>query len=293
MGHLELHAHLLKKWNEAQEIVTQIKKNPNEKMFTTQTKKVINTRITQICANVKRIQECSIALCGLLETTETNPLRKSFKDYMIAYRIADEAEVGIKSSTRAAWPVAYVAAQVFHKSPAVEELFRGFMHTSCPYVVPDFAGCEPGHSATCPGQRETENYGDFVDRMVGYLRLWFAVAVVQDDLSTVWQWLARTLNAQPVPIAASFLHCSLELAGAAAQRRYKKQFVKLVSVIELHFMPALDGLKARTRGEEADRLRASLSRLQVWLTSFKQHGAPQPDGQRIEAREESELNPDI
>merc|ERR1712086_433224 len=79
------------------------------------------------------------------------------------------------------------------KYPAVEELFQGFLHTNCPYVTTDYAGAQAGRSGRCPGQRVDESYGDFVDRMVGYHRLWLAVAVVQDDLTAVWLWLARTL----------------------------------------------------------------------------------------------------
>merc|ERR1711865_131067 len=131
---------------------------------------------------------------------------------MMAYRIADEAEVGIKASPKAAWPVAYVATQIFNRFPVVEELFRGFMHTNCPYVVPDYAGCHAGRSGPRPGQRSGETYGDFVDRMLGYHRLWLAISVIQDDLSVVWLWLARTLNTPPVAITASLLHCTLEVA---------------------------------------------------------------------------------
>jgi len=218
---------------------------------------------------------------------------RCFAEHTVAYRLADEAEVGIKASSKAAWPIAYAATQIFNRFPAVEELFQGFMHANCPYVVPDFAGCNPGRTTLCPGQRREESYGDFVDRMVGYQRLWFAIAVIQDELGVVWLWLARVLNTQPVPIAASLLHCALEVAGSAAHGRYKRQFVKLVNCIERDFLPGIEALKGRTAGEEADRLRASHSRLRVWLSTFARQGAPPPEGQRIEAREESELNPDI
>merc|ERR1711972_1090037 len=162
---------------------------------------------------------------------------------------ADESEVGVKASHKAGWPVAYVAAQIFNKFSSVEELFQGFMHTNCPYLAPDYAGSQSGRSGQCPGQRQQESYGGFVDRMIGYMRLWFAVAVIQEDLASAWQWMARTLNSQPTPIVSSFLHCALETVGLAVQTRYKRQFVKLMSYLEREYMQEIQALRAKASGE--------------------------------------------
>merc|ERR1719401_2148004 len=130
--------------------------------------------------------------------------------------------------------------------------------------------------------------------MIGYQRLWLAVAVIQEDLGTVWRWLARSLNSSPVPVVATFVHCTLEMAGFAAHSRYKRQFVKLISYLEQQYMPELLSQKSQTSGEQADRLRASLSRLQVWIANFQKYGqAPAPEGQKIEASQESELDPNM
>jgi nucleoporin GLE1 len=289
---MERHAQLISKLKAAEEEVTKLKGMPSEKDFRNQTRQTINKKVTQICANVKRIRESSNALCDHISTSQGTAQRRHFTEYMVAYRLADEAEVGVKVSHKAAWPVAYVATQVFQKFPAIEELFQGFMHTNCPYLVPDYSGSHVGRTGPCPAQRRDEPFGDFVDRMIGYKRLWLAVAVLQEDLGAVWLWLARTLNAPPTPLVVPLIHCTLEVAGSAAQARYKRQFVKLVNYLDREYMPVIQALKAR--GEEADRLRASQSRLQVWISNFHKSGqAPPPEGQRIEASQEAELNPDI
>lgn len=292
---MELHAQLIKKVKVAEEEVRKFKAQPAEKAFKLETRQTINKKVTQICANVKTIQECSRALCDLVGRTAENSSaeRRGFTEYMLAYRFADEAEVAIRASAKAAWPVAHVAAQIFHKSPAIEELFQGFMHTNSPYLAPDYAGSQAGRSSSCPSQREEEPYADFVDRMVAYQRLWLAIAVVQDDLAVIWLWLARTVNATPCPIAASLLHCALDMAAFAAHKRYKRQFDKLVSCIEREYLPELEALRGKTSGEETAKLRASLSRLQVWLSDFARKGAEPPEGYSIEATEESALNPNI
>eukprot|EP00442_Polarella_glacialis_P056969 CAMPEP_0115103572 /NCGR_PEP_ID=MMETSP0227-20121206/34701_1 /TAXON_ID=89957 /ORGANISM="Polarella glacialis, Strain CCMP 1383" /LENGTH=130 /DNA_ID=CAMNT_0002500127 /DNA_START=52 /DNA_END=444 /DNA_ORIENTATION=- len=130
--------------------------------------------------------------------------------------------------------------------------------------------------------------------MVSYHRLWLAVVVTQGDLGTVWHWFARTLNEPPCPMTAPMVHAALDAVGADAQARYGTQFVKLVAYIEREYMADVDQLQKRTKGEEADRLRASQSRLRRWLDDFRNTGrAPAPEGRYVEAREEAELNPNI
>merc|ERR1712224_410572 len=142
----------------------------------------------------------------------------------------DEAEISVKGNAtgRQAWPLAYVAVQVFVTSPEVHELFRGMMFRACPYLIPDYAGSEVSREGPLPGHRGEEAYADYLDRMVGYLRVWFAQLVISEDLGAVWCWFARTLNQPPSPIAVTLIHSALELTANAAQARYRRQFEKLM-----------------------------------------------------------------
>ncbi|CAK0804987.1 unnamed protein product, partial [Prorocentrum cordatum] len=87
-------------------------------------------------------------------------------------------------------------------------------------------------------------------------------------------------HAQHAPVRAvgrALLQCALEMIGAAAQARFGRQFQKLAAHIESVYIPGLQAVKAS--GEDMDRLRASLSRLRLWLESFRASGrAPEPEG---------------
>ncbi|CAE8650501.1 unnamed protein product [Polarella glacialis] len=272
------------------------KKDPSHKDFRLQAKKAMNTKVGQISATWSRIQECTSGLCSLLEqyAQDQNPLRMRFAEHAMASRLVDDAEVGIRSQPRAAWPVAEVTCRIFERFPAIQELFTGLMCLACPYLKPDFSGSQVGRQGLASCQRGGEAFTDFAGRMVSYHRLWLAVVVTQGDLGTVWHWFARTLNEPPCPMTAPMVHAALDAVGADAQARYGTQFVKLVAYIEREYMADVDQLQKRTKGEEADRLRASQSRLRRWLDDFRNTGrAPAPEGRYVEAREEAELNPNI
>lgn len=288
-------AQLVARMQEVETGLQGFKKDAQHKDFRLKVKKNLNTKISQISATWNRIRDCTTGLCETLSlyAQDADASKRQFAEYAMAERLADDAEVGIKAQPRAAWPVAQVAVRVFARFPEIEELFWGFMYKACPYLVPDFAGSHLGRRGPAPGQRPEEPFTDFADRMVSYQRLRLALLVTREDLGPVWQWLARTLNEPPAPITAPLLHAALEMAGADAQARYRRQFVKLVAYIDREYMKELEALQGRVRGEEADQLRASSSRLRHWLDAFRERGrAPPPGGRQIDVTEEAELNPD-
>eukprot|EP00927_Polykrikos_kofoidii_P065579 TRINITY_DN61316_c0_g1_i1.p1 TRINITY_DN61316_c0_g1~~TRINITY_DN61316_c0_g1_i1.p1 ORF type:complete len:869 (+),score=170.48 TRINITY_DN61316_c0_g1_i1:43-2607(+) len=267
-----------------------------KKDFRNSTTKTIGMSITQASATVRSIMRSSTALSDYMRNTvaKLTETERLFAELKVAARLADEAEVGIRAHVRAAWPVAHVATQVFLVSPTVEELFRGIMHKACPYLTPDFSGSEAGRTAPALGQLPNENLSNFVQRMVGYARLWFATLVLQDDLAAVWRWLAQTLNAvspSPAPIAATLLLTVLEIAGAATQARYKRQFDKLVDYIRTEYRPSLEKALAACSASETPFVQSDCVRLRVWLEEFaKTRQAPPPPGRSIETVEEAALN---
>eukprot|EP00931_Biecheleriopsis_adriatica_P041408 TRINITY_DN23669_c0_g1_i1.p1 TRINITY_DN23669_c0_g1~~TRINITY_DN23669_c0_g1_i1.p1 ORF type:complete len:860 (-),score=179.05 TRINITY_DN23669_c0_g1_i1:13-2571(-) len=272
------------------------KKDAAHKDFRLQAKKAMNTRVGQISATWSRIQECTSGLCSLLDEymKDPNPLRQSFAKYAMAMRLADDAEVGVRAQPRAAWSIAEVACRIFDKFPAIQDIFTGIMCRNCPYLRPDYTGSQVGRAGPAAGQNSGEAFTEFADRMVSYHRLWLAIVVTQGELGILWNWFARTLNEPPCPISAPMVHAALDAVGADAQARYGKQFTKLVSYIGNDYMAELEALQQKTKGEEADRLRASHARLRRWLDDFRSTGrAKPPEGRYVEARQESELNPNI
>mmetsp|Transcript_27204 Transcript_27204/g.90464 ORF Transcript_27204/g.90464 Transcript_27204/m.90464 type:complete len:919 (+) Transcript_27204:75-2831(+) len=295
--HREQCAQIVSELLEVEVQVKLFKQDDSHKQFRLDAKKALNTRIGQVSATLKSIQECTLGLVSMLSPIMdgSEDAKKQFVEYIVAERFADEAEVGIMTQARSAWPKARVVTRIFARYPGIWRRFQGFIFKACPYVIPDFIGSQAGRQLIAPGQRPEEPHTRFPDRMVAYQRLWLAALVIQGDLGWVWQWLARALNEpEATPISAPLLYATLETAGADAQDRYGRQFVKLVDYIDQHYMPQLEALVARTKGEEADQLRASRSRLRLWLDSFRATGrAPRPAGRDVEVAQEAALNPDL
>ncbi|CAJ1363904.1 unnamed protein product [Effrenium voratum] len=269
------------------------KKDASMKNFRMEVKKFINTRFGQISATWSRIQECTSALCTFLaKYSKEDESKRVFVEYAMAFRLVDDAEVSVRSQPRAAWSIAEVACRVFDKYPGVQELFRGLMCRACPYLRAESSAQVLQDMAQC--RRPQEALNEMVDRMVSYQRLWLAIAAIQGELSIIWHWLACTLNQAPSTTRVAMIHAALDMVGADAQARYKKQFEKLVACISDRYMAEVSSLQANVKGEEADRLRASHSRLSRWIQDFKLRGrATYPDGRHVQARQESELNPHI
>ncbi|CAK8992641.1 Nucleoporin GLE1 (GLE1-like protein), partial [Durusdinium trenchii] len=276
----------------AEKELSNFKKDASTKGFRLEVKKLINTRVGQISATWSRIQECTLALRSLLSKHEDPGIQKTFVEHAVASRFADDAEVSVRSQPRAAWSIAEVGCRVFGKHPAVQELFIGLICRECPYVRADFSA--QGQQDVASIKRQQEAFTEMVDRMVSYHRLWVAVFTTQGELGVIWNWMARTLNHSPSTAAVALIHATLDMVGADAQVRYKKQFDKLIHYIDERYLAHVVALQSQVKGEEADRLRASHNRLSRWVQDFKLNGrAFPPEGRQIRAHQESELNPNI
>lgn len=277
----------------AENELSEFKKDAGSKDFRMEVKKLINTRFGQISATWNRIQECTSALCGILSKHSQDPeIRRTYVAHAMAARLADDAEVSVRSQPRAAWSIAEVSCRIFDKSPAVQELFIGLMCRNCPHLRADFSA--QGQRDLAATKRPQEGFTEMVDRLVSYQRLWNVIFTTQGDLGVIWNWLARALNHSPSTATVAMIHGTLDMVGADLQARYKKQFHKLIVYIDGRYMEEVTMLQSNVKGEEADRLRASHSRLSRWLQDFKVTGrAVPPEGRKIHARQESELNPNI
>lgn len=273
--------------------VQRFKQDAGQKAFRSETKKVLNLRFGQVSATQRSMRDCLQALTDLLDRqlAGSDASRRRFVEFAFAERIADEAEVGIMSQPRSAWSKARVAARIFAKSPEIWTLFQGFVFRACPFSMPDFSGAQVGRQGPLPGQRAAESFTQVSDRMVAYHRLWLTVLVIQGNLGVIWRWLAKTLNEREASsISAPLLVATLEAAGADAQARYGRQFAKLVDAMGQHYLPQLQELLSRIKGEESDQVMASESRLRRWIESFRRSGrAPVSIGREVEVDEEQPI----
>lgn len=273
----------------AETSIDEFKNIEAEKVFRNRIKRVVGTSISKLSSNVSKIQDCVRSILEILHNESGGPskAKEQFVNNVVALRLMDEADVRTRGQTsgRAAWPVAYVATQIFAKHPCVEELFFGYLSEACPFLV---------SGVSQDGQRPQEEYGDFVERMLGYHRLYLAILIVQDELAAVWRWLARTLNQAPVAITPTLLHSVLEMAGSACQRRYKRQFRKLVTYIQKEYQPQLHALQEHASGEELERLRAGRARLRALVEDIDGSArAPSPEGRDINVIREQELRENL
>lgn len=280
---------MVMKLRSAEPSIQEFKKSAADKDFRNRVKRVVGTTISQLSSNVSKIQQCLRNLLEILRNESGGPniAKEHFVNHVVALRLKDEAEVRIRGQTsgRAAWPVAYVATQVFAKYPCVEELFFGYLNEACPFLV---------SGVSQDGRRAQEDYGEFVERMLGYHRLYLAIVIVQDELGAVWRWLARTLNQMPVAITPTLLHSVLEMAGSACQRKYTRQFRKLVTYMKEEYQPQLHTLQQHASGEELDRLRAGQARLRALVEDIDGSArAPSPEGRDIHVSREQELRENL
>lgn len=272
----------------AENELSEFKKDASSKDFRMEVKKLINTRFGQISATWSRIQECTSALCGILSKHSQDPdIRQIYVAHAMAARLADDAEVSVRSQPRAAWSIAEVSCRIFDKSPAVQELFIGLMCRNCPHLRADFSA--QGQRDLAASKRPQEGFTEMVDRLVSYQRLWNVIFTTQGDLGVIWNWLARALNHSPSTATVAMIHGTLDMVGADLQARYKKQFHKLIVYIDGRYMEEVTMLQSNVKGEEADRLRASHSRLSRWFKTSKSLDAlcPRRGGRSMRDRNRS------
>ncbi|XP_018835163.2 protein GLE1 isoform X2 [Juglans regia] len=175
-----------------------------------------------------------------------------------------------------AFACGYVIVLVMSQVPHAMDLLLAEFHRVCTYTVPKhiiysksaFESKEAYYKAI--GYRETEgkieSIEDHLRRLESYMKLYGAV--IQTEVQGVqnihglkegWAWIARFLNTMPANrYTAVALNAFLQMAGFALFRKYKSQFMKVLSIISNNF---LEALKAR----EESGLRATIAEIQAYM----------------------------
>ncbi|XP_040999753.1 protein GLE1-like isoform X2 [Juglans microcarpa x Juglans regia] len=181
-----------------------------------------------------------------------------------------------ESPNNDAFACGYVIVLVISQVPHAMDLLLAEFHRACTYTVPKhiiysksaFESKEAYYKAI--GYRETEgkieSIEDHLRRLESYMKLYGAV--IQTEVQGVqnihglkegWAWIARFLNTMPANrYTAVALNAFLQTAGFALFRKYKSQFMKVLSIISNNF---LEALKAR----EESGLRATIAEIQAYI----------------------------
>jgi len=281
-------------------------KQPANKRIKMDIKKAVGLRVGQIAASQEVVQRVSRQLIDALQQwgaannrdLEVTALSSSSQKpevmlaaYHFASRMVEQCEVQTISNASFAWPLAYVANNVFQVSPLAKEYFKGEIFKRCryviPYYVPKTADMSVSDWKKARGQLENESEDRFFKRMVGYLRLWFAVLVVSGDFDELWLWFARFLNNSPRHRIAPFvLMAALDIAAFDGLHVFKGLFSKLVDYIQTHYLPLLDQLVEKS----ADNIFGEVERVKLWLKTFHQGGLKVPAGKQIHSHQTDSIN---
>ncbi|KAG2701869.1 hypothetical protein I3843_06G060200 [Carya illinoinensis] len=190
-----------------------------------------------------------------------------------------------------AFACGYVIVLVISQVPHAMDLLLAELHRACTYTVPKhiiysksaFESKEAYYKAI--GYRETEgkieSIGDYLRRLESYMKLYGAI--IQTEVQGVrnihglkegWAWIARFLNTMPANrYTAVALNAFLQMAGFALFRKYKSQFMKVLSIISNNF---LEALKAR----EESGLRATIVEIQAYMEDKK--FLKEPEGKALQ-----------
>ncbi|CAA7033835.1 unnamed protein product [Microthlaspi erraticum] len=215
----------LKKLEELQETNKLLKSGSNQEFsrFENRVKRVMK----QISGTEERV------------TANINDLLRIFNDPScpVSISIATLAKKMVSSNGTLANPYAcsYVVVYVTSKFPQAMDVLLAEFHRACVYTIPRNDDDDTAiHSS------------DYYERIDSVMRLYGAL--VQTDVGENihgidhgWAWLARFLNkTQPHNKAtATALNAFLRSAGFGLHRRYRCQFLKLMSVVREHFLAKL------------------------------------------------------
>ncbi|XP_059446123.1 mRNA export factor GLE1 isoform X2 [Corylus avellana] len=170
----------------------------------------------------------------------------------------------------------HVIVLVTSQVPLAMDLLLAELHRACIYTVPKhiiysksaFKSKEAYYKAIGYKERDgkIESVEDYLKRLDSYMRLYGALIQTEVEgvqnlhgLKEGWAWIARFLNTLPANrYTAVALYAFLQMAGFALFRKYKSQFMKMLSIISNNF---LEVLKAR----EESGLRAIIVEIQSYM----------------------------
>uniref|UniRef100_A0A7N2L8A1 mRNA export factor GLE1 n=1 Tax=Quercus lobata TaxID=97700 RepID=A0A7N2L8A1_QUELO len=180
-----------------------------------------------------------------------------------------------------AFACAYVIVLVTSQVPHTMDLLLAELHRACIYTVPkhitysELAFECKGAYYKVLGYKESdgklESTKDYLRRLESYMKLYGALVQTEvqgfqntHGLKEGWAWIARFLNTLPVNRdTAVALSAFLKMAGFALFKKYKTQFIKVLSYIWNNFLQELKACEDPAR--EDLKLSATIRDIQNYM----------------------------
>ncbi|KAF3945405.1 hypothetical protein CMV_028223 [Castanea mollissima] len=212
--------------------------------------KLIKRSINQIRRSTKVVSEKA---CEIVEIFHDPHCPQSvsmaaFAKKVLSYCISPDND---------AFACAYVIVLVTSQVPHAMDLLLAELHKACIYTVPkhitysESAFESKGAYYKVLGYKESdgklESTMDYLRRLESYMKLYGALVQTEvqgfqntHGLKEGWAWMARFLNTLPVNRdTAVALSAFLKMAGFALYRKFKTQFIKVLSYIWNNFLQEL------------------------------------------------------
>lgn len=296
--HMPFATRALKTWEEVCSDARDFRSNSSMAPVRRNVNKGVNLAVNQVAASIKQVSLKVNDLSQLIVQAKQvgGGKGESFAMKAVAERLIGESDFTVALSQTTAFAVASVIVGVTAKAQDVErmkDVFLGAFYQHCAYTMPSYIrkGKEESIAEFRKrlGYKEDESGEGYLERMCGCVNLFAAVLQTEDvfpkvqfgpamsnpfSLDVGWSWLARIVNREQRAITPAMVFAFLELGGYAMSRRYKKQFAKLMAMIQRAVVLKVN--KSAPKGPT--------SRLDVFISEYIEAGctvAEPPKGRKM------------
>ncbi|EQC27103.1 hypothetical protein SDRG_15111 [Saprolegnia diclina VS20] len=251
--------------------------DPRVKKIRMDVKKQIGEACNQVANTPKSIKLVVTKLCKVLsEARAAGPEYLNFSLDILAGRLT--SQVKVLTEIRSCFPLAHVAAMCSVHTPELADIFVAHLNQMCPFTVPFCPGRRPDQSPQeylATSGMEWDDERNAPEQAEKYqMRMTMAISLLAATMQTtpydgspqpkgltfddLWAWLARLVNGQVHMYTAMTILALLETAGFALLTQYKRQFQKLLELIQRDVLPNLSR-------DAKSGAAASLARLNTFL----------------------------
>ncbi|XP_078466862.1 mRNA export factor GLE1-like [Lampetra planeri] len=286
--HDELQRHLaetvesLKELNGSQDLETKVMKFELAKASSMPVNQISNTsgsHLRVITGKLDLLLSGKAVVSGTRSTNVSDhPQGLLYVLHRVTERLVKQSEEEVGWNHAAAFPIAAVTVELWHRHPALGELLLAHLLSKCPYMGPFFPRPTPGQSQEDAfrilgyrfedGTLEDEDL--FLQRISGMARLY--AAIVSAPVSTSsgdkshphgvshgWSWLTQVLDMEPMAnVTPTVLFGFLEVAGSAMEVAYGDQLWELLDVLRKEYIPRIEKVSIPQQMGAVVRLRLFL-----------------------------------
>ncbi|KAG9414104.1 Nuclear pore complex nucleoporin component [Aphanomyces cochlioides] len=255
-------------------------------------KKKLGEACNQIANSPSSIKLVVGKICQVLsEAKVAGELYFKFSLDIVASKFA--AQTRVITEVRSCFPLANVLTMCCVHTPELVDVFLAYLYKACPYTIPHEPKKAPDQSIDEyklsigmeyeEGSKTFEPHEKYIQRMTMCVALLSSIMQTYPfdgkpqprglTLADCWTWIARIVNAEPNVLTSPILLAILETSGYQMFQTYKRQFGKLISLIQNTVVPSLSR-------DVKSGAAASLARLTTFLA--QDEIKKEPEGRRPE-----------